>query len=105
MQASRETELLNAIGLTLRAVMPAGAESITAAGEGDDDWADVAFTFTDRGGALGHFDLDDNPAAASDEIAEALMELHALMAKSGQGSWKHFSIRVSEAGDLDVAFS
>ena len=105
MQASRETELLNSIGLTLSQILPAGAQSITADGEGDDDWADVGFRFTDASGAPGHFSLEDNPADASDGIAEALMELHALMAKSGQGEWSRFSITVDQDGGLDVTFS
>jgi hypothetical protein len=104
-QARRETELLNSIGIRLRGIMPIHAESITAAGECDDDWADVVFAFTDQAGVVGNFDLNDNPAEASDEIAEALMELHALMAKTGQSSWNKFSITISKSGDLNASFN
>jgi hypothetical protein len=105
MQASRETELLNRIGIKLRGIIPTHAETITAAGEGDDDWADVGFTFIDQAGVAGNFGLNDNPAETSDEIAEALMELHALMARTGQNPWNKFSITISKTGDLNASFN
>ena len=105
MQASRETELLNLIGIKLNDIMPTHAESITAAGEGDDDWADVGFTFIDQAEVVGNFGLHDNPAEASDDIAEALMELHVLMAKAGQSPWNKFSITISKNGDFSASFN
>ena len=105
MQASRETELLNAIGLQLREIMPESAIAITADGEGADDWADVSFRFVDANGTVGHFSMQENPAEASDEISEALMELHQLMAKTGKGAWTRAEVTVDKGGELDVSFA
>jgi len=101
----REVELFNVIGQQLRAIIPPSAATITANGEAGDDWADVGFEFRDEAGAVGHFSFEDNPGDTSDEISEALMELHEVMASNGRDKWNRFAFTVDREGQFDVSFS
>lgn len=105
MHEAREVELINAIGKQLRTIIPPSARTITANGEAGSDWADVGFEFQGETGDVGHFAFEDNPGEASDEISEALMELHEVMASNGKDDWNRFQFTVDRDGKFEVSFS
>ena len=105
MYDGKDAELINRIGTELLGVLPAGARSITASGRAGDDWARVSFQYVDDGGAVRQFSFEDNPDDAADEIGEALMELHQMMADGASEDWNRAVVTVNRAEQFEVKFS
>jgi hypothetical protein len=105
MYGAKDVELTNRIGQQLLDVMPPEADSITAKARAGNDWARVSFEFRNAAGDVGHFSFEDNPDDAADEIGEALMELHAVMAANGRDDWNRAEFTTNRDGEFNISFS
>jgi hypothetical protein len=105
MYGGKDVEVANRIGHRLLAVLPQGADRITAKAEAGDDWAEVGFEYCDAAGNIGHFTFESNPDDAADEICVALMELHEVMTASGTGDWNRAEFTTNRDGQFTFRFS